>query len=271
MPSAQIQYRWAPDTQAYASYTRGFLAGGFNPGDTSGVAASLPFKPEHVDAYEVGLKSEWLERTLLTNLSAFRSDYSDLQVDINSISPNGAVIGMVRNAAASRTQGVELQMQWAATHALRVSSNVSYLHSRYLSYPNAGPTAAQGYAGISVQDLSGKPTQYAPTWAGNVFVDYTHPIPAGYSLRSEIGALFSSAYFYSPLVDPTLMQHSYARVDARLTLDSPDKKWSLELIGRNLNNAKITVFGIAQPTSYGSTVQQYQQPASVFLQALYRW
>jgi len=271
MPSAQVQYRWTSNAQLYGSYTRGFLAGGFNPGDTSGNAASLPFKPEHVDAYEIGLKSEWFARSLLVNLSVFRSDYSDLQVDINSISPNGAIIGMVRNAATSRTQGVELQMQWAATRALRVSSNVSYLHSRYLSYQNAGPTAAQGYVGLAAQDLTDKPTQYAPTWSGNLFVAYTHELPAGFTLTGEVGALFSSEYFYSPLVDPTLEQDSYTRVDARLSLLSPDEKWTVELIGRNLNDEKITVFGIAQPTSYGSTVEQYQQPASVFLQALYRW
>src|SRR5262249_57787264 len=80
MPSAGIQYQFDRQVMGYFSYARGFKAGGFNSDDTTGVASSLAFGPEHVNAYEVGMKSTWWDNRVLVNLDVFRSDYSGLQV-----------------------------------------------------------------------------------------------------------------------------------------------------------------------------------------------
>jgi iron complex outermembrane receptor protein len=101
MPSAKVQFQIDPAAMVYFSYARGFKAGGFNGSDTTGVAANLPFQPEHVNAYEFGLKSEWLEHSVLLNIDLFRSDYTNLQVVIEEGYQTGNGVAVVRNAAAS--------------------------------------------------------------------------------------------------------------------------------------------------------------------------
>lgn len=105
MPSARIQYDINPAAMIYASYGRGFKSGGFNGTETSGDAANVPFVPEYVTAYEVGLKSEWLEDSLLANVAVFRSDYSDLQVSFWDFPQGGGgAVPHMRNSSRGISQ-----------------------------------------------------------------------------------------------------------------------------------------------------------------------
>ncbi|HVW67924.1 MAG TPA: TonB-dependent receptor, partial [Steroidobacteraceae bacterium] len=88
-PSANIQYRLDGRKMIYFSYAQGFKAGGFNGVDNTGNPASLPFAPEHVNAYEAGLKSQWLDDRLVLNLDVFRSNYRNLQVSANELTAAG--------------------------------------------------------------------------------------------------------------------------------------------------------------------------------------
>lgn len=182
MPGARVQYQLAPDTMAYVSYTRGFKAGGFSVGAVTANPNDYGFNPEHVNAYEAGLKSELFDRTLLLNLAVFRNNFSDLQVSVQGQNTSGGFINFVRNAAASRSQGVEAEAQWVISPALRIFATGSYLDSKYRRYENAGPTAAQRLAGQSVQSLAGKRTPFAPEWrssrsASTSRADPTDPKP----------------------------------------------------------------------------------------------
>lgn len=271
LPSAKIQYRVDPETMVYFSYAKGFKAGGFNGADNSGVAANLPFGPEHVDAYEVGLKSEWLHDTVLLNLAVFRSDYNDLQVSENVTAAAGAFVSVVKNAASSRSQGVELETQWAVSRNFHLSANASYDDAHYVSYPNVSPTQLQELNGLSVQDLSGRPTQFAPKWSGNLTGAYRAVLGAGYQLTTELTTLFSSSFFLSATDDPTARQASYVRLDGRLSLATQDNRWVIDLIGKNLTNHDIAIFAVPWPLSLGSTFFQKEQSRNVALQLRYHW
>ena len=72
MPAVNLKYQFNRDVMAYASYAKGFKAGGFS-GSTADV-----FAPETVDSYEVGVKAQWFDRHLTTDLTVFRADYNNL-------------------------------------------------------------------------------------------------------------------------------------------------------------------------------------------------
>lgn len=269
MPSARLQYQINPQTMTYVSYTRGFKAGGFNAADNTGLAANLPFDPEFVDAYEVGLKSEWFDNRLLLNAAVFRSDYQDLQASINFANAAGTFISLVRNAAESRSRGVEIETAWAATQRLRLSAAVTYLDSTYLSYPNAGPTNAQAGAGIRVQDLSGRPTQFAPKWAGTLTGSYRADLPGEFRLTTAVTGIFRDRQFIQGTDDPLHEAPSVTRLDARLTLEPPGGHWAFDLIGKNLTDREIVTFSADMPVSRGSLLQQREQPRNIAVQARY--
>lgn len=268
-PSARFQYNWMPDVMTYVSYTRGFKPGGFNGVDTTGNPANLPFDEETVDAYEIGLKSRPID-SLVVNLTAFRSEYDNLQVVANSFGANGAIISAVRNAASAISQGAEIELRWSPIPAFRVALEGMYLDAYYDSYPNAGSTQAQQLAGIRVQDLSGQPTSLAPEWSSSLVSAYTVPFGANFDLTAEVTAIYSTDFFLtgSGANDPLLREDGYTRLDARLALEVGNFL-TLSLVGKNLTDEDIFVSASPQPTSLGSVLAHTQMPRNVALQAFY--
>jgi outer membrane receptor protein involved in Fe transport len=272
MPSGRIQYQIAPSAMTYFSYSRGFKAGGFNGTDTTGQAANLPFAPEHVDAYELGLKSEWFNNRVLMNLAVFRSDYSDLQSSVSIVTSAGALQSLVKNAAASRSQGVELEGQWAISESFRLAANATYLDAYYVSYPNVTPTALQTLQGLRVQDLSGRPTQFSPDWSGSLTATYSTAMLGEDRLTMELNSYFSSKYYVAAVDDDLIgRQNGYVRLDARLTFETADRRWAFDVLGRNLTNQDIAIFANAVPTSLGTGNQVKEQPRSYGFQVRYHW
>ena len=294
MPSAEIQYTIVPEAMLYATYSRGFLAGvptnvGYVP-PASGIPTP-PIQSERVNAYEVGFKSKLFDDHVRLNLDAFRSNYTDLQVANFLIGAAGPV-AEITNAGSSRTQGVELSAEWVLG-GFRFQTAATYLNARYLSYPNVTLTAAQTYCrtqnptapackqefpnGVPVlQDLSGRPTSFAPKWSGSVTTSYTANLPRGYHFITEAAVNATTTYFYgnSGTDDPEQMQPGYARLDGRFTLEGPNGHWAVDVILKNLTD-KIIIFGGAGgtslPASNGSTLLQIDQPRNVAVQARYQW
>ena len=271
LPSAKAQYQIEPNVMAYVSYSRGFKAGGFSVAELSADPANYPFKPEHVNAYEIGFKSELFDRRVSLDVAAFRNDFSDLQVVIDGNNAAGALVNFVRNAAASRAQGVEVEAKWVVSPAFRVSTEGTYLDSKYRNYKNAGPTYAQQLAGQQTQDLSGRPTLYAPRWSGNVTANLTVPVARDYKLTAEAIGILSSSYYTIFTVDPVSRQPAYARLDARLSLESADGRWGFDVIGKNLTNTLVRTFTGYQPASFGSLFQDREQFRSVAFQLRYKF
>src|SRR3569833_472610 len=293
LPSAHIEYKLAPSVMLYATYSRGFLAGiptdvGFILNNTVPV---VPILPEHVNAYEIGFKSDLFQDHLRLILDVFRSNYTNLQVASAVISAAGTVTGQIDNAAASRSQGVELaeELVFGGFH---FRTAVTYLKARYLSYPGVTLTAAQTFcranpqlpactaefpSGVGpLQDLSGKPTSFAPTLSGSATTAYNFNLPRGYHFITEADVFGSTRYFFgnNGTDDPEQMQAGYARVDGRLSLEGPDARWAVDVVLKNLTSKQIVsggAGGTGLPTSTGSTLLLLDQPRNVAVQARYRW
>jgi len=302
MPSAEIDYKIVPSVMLYATYARGFLAGiptnvGYVP-PASGIP-NPPILPEHVNAYEAGVKSNLLDNHLRLNFDVFRSNYTDLQVSNSLINANGVAIAEIDNAGRSRTQGVELSGEWVYS-GFRFQTAVTYLNARYINFPGVAQTAAQSYCsavtnGVSayktipacqqafpngvppaLQNLGGQATQFAPTWSGNVTTSYSFLLPRGYHFITEADIYASTTYFYgnNGTDDPEQMQPGYARVDGRFSLESPDTHWAVDIIMKNLTDKVIVgggSGGTGLPTSTGSTLLQIEQPRNVAIQGRYQW
>ncbi len=123
----------------YAFYNRGYKGGGANPPSpgfsSQPVFPGLPpfvvlqsypstFKPEYVDAFELGTKNTLLGGRLMLNGNAFYYDYKGYQV---SEIQNDTEINENFNA---KVWGVELQSVWQATRNLRFDVNLGYENTR---------------------------------------------------------------------------------------------------------------------------------------------
>jgi outer membrane receptor protein involved in Fe transport len=269
-PSARVQYEATPDVMLYATYSNGFKAGGFQGNNFRGDPAQLPFGPEQVDAYEVGVKSRLFDRDLTVNVAAFQADYSDLQVTFNQF-VGSALQSFIANAASARSRGVELDLDWRLSSALKTNLQVTYLDSEYLDYTNAGGTALQLARGQQTQDLSGAPTSYAPEWSGNFNAQYLSPEFRGVQIRASGDVFYSSRYNVTPTNDPLLDQPSYVKLGATLALLDADGNWEISLIGRNLNDKTILTFATNVVSTPGSFLAAKEPPRSISLQGRINW
>jgi outer membrane receptor protein involved in Fe transport len=134
-------FDWAvsEDSLLYASYSRGYKGGGFNPPFDPLLfpGTAKTFEPEFVDAFEIGTKNIFLDGTLQANGSIFFYDYEDLQVSkiINRTSFN-----VNTNAEIF---GVEAELAWAPNENWLMNGNFAYLK-----------TEVQDFSDIDTRDPS---------------------------------------------------------------------------------------------------------------------
>lgn len=120
-PRALLQYSLNEGTSFYGSYSKGFQAGGFQTlcFGVQGCAEQV-YDPQKVDSYELGAKTEFLDRTLRTNVALFYADYKDMQQ--TGIASGAGPLFPVVNVGDATVTGLELEMNWAPTESLNAVS-----------------------------------------------------------------------------------------------------------------------------------------------------
>jgi len=275
-PQARVSWDATDNTMVYVSYSEGYKSGGVNfspdtanPDGTPG--AGTTFEPESVKAWEFGLRSTLVDDRLRLALTAFNSDFSNLQVT----SFQGVTFA-VGNAAESRTRGVELETQYQASGNLQLGASVAYLDAEYKSFTGAGCTIAQqaaaalaGLAGCQ-QDLSGRTTPFAPKWSGKFYVDSNFPLGNSLELDARVDVNFKSSHFISLELDPTARQDGYAKIDARVSIGQIDDiGWELAVYGRNLTDKATYTFQVNNPLSAGAFSRWIEEPRVIGVQGRY--
>jgi iron complex outermembrane receptor protein len=134
---AVLQYDVAEHAMVYASYTRGYKGPAFNVFfNHVAPTNSTPIDPEKSNSYEVGLKSQFFDRMLQVNASAFLVDYKGFQAN-NFVLLNGAVVTNLTNAGSVRSKGFELDATLAPTEGLTLRANLAYADAKVRKFnPN---------------------------------------------------------------------------------------------------------------------------------------
>ena len=121
------------DINVYASWNRGFKAGTYNLQSLSNPAV----QPMYIDAYEVGVKSEWLDRRLRLNVAAYHYDLDDYQVRSTAFTPGS---GILLNAATAEVDGIDIEFEAVPMDQLSIYGGFTFLDSRYTKFGTAGTT-----------------------------------------------------------------------------------------------------------------------------------
>jgi len=180
-------------------------------------------------------------------------------VDVPEAAGGGLPVIQTINAASARTYGVDLDLAYrpAAIQGLDLHLAANWDHARFLKFNNAqcwgGQTVAEGCnqtfipaTGLYVaQDLSGTPLVRAPDLQLNFGLNYSYPLANAYKLLFSNNNSFSSRYVAVPAVNRPNndnYQSSYAKIDLGVTLQSPDNRWEVSLLGKNINDKIIAGF-----------------------------
>lgn len=233
-----------PKTIAYVSYNRGYKSGGFNTRDIT----NPPFKAETLDAYEVGLKSQFLDNKVRLNVGAFYYDYKNIQV------AKYAFVSVIYNGARSHLYGLDVDVDARPTDRLSIDAGLSYLHSEFTNFPQAQTTSYVPTAGgalITVFNASAKGNSlpFSPRFSYTLGATYTVPSEIGPFAFNATDA-YSSRYY--PEVDNKVSQKAYHLLNASLAWTSPDKRYGVRLFTSNLLNKQIMVQASSNDSGYNA-------------------
>jgi iron complex outermembrane recepter protein len=130
------QYRFDDDRMLYALYSEGFRLGGKNSlrAAAAGVVPET-YKPDTLENYELGFKTQWLDDRLLVNVSLFFMEWSDIQLSGDTSEDDPWWLRGTFNGGKAEQKGVELQTEW------RVSDRFSLEVGGFV----ADPEFSQGF------------------------------------------------------------------------------------------------------------------------------
>ncbi|MCB2059201.1 MAG: TonB-dependent receptor [Novosphingobium sp.] len=264
-PSLTLSYKPTPDTQIYASASRGFKSGGFN-GRVNGLAdvtleqdgetIIVPyFKPETVWTYEVGAKGSFLNGAVLLSAAAFYSDYKDFQARVGG--GNTGITGgsfPVINAGKLRIQGFEFEALVKPAKPVTLSASVGYLDAKYKRFEDGRRPPA-----FSCNPTGDKITcepAFAPPLTMRLGADYK--IPVGDSATLSLGGdvRFVDKHYLSVDNRPGLTEDGYwlGNVYAQVDFDRFYLRGMVKNVGDTLyktDGQEFSSVGNIQTVYYG--------------------
>ncbi|EMD83919.1 TonB-dependent receptor [Pacificimonas flava] len=259
-PRVSLSYQPNENHNFYATYSKGFKGGGFDPRGQTTLAPDLDgdgtvsdeevfdfirFAPEKVDSYELGWKASLLDNRLSFNLAGFYADYTDVQIpgsvgaDTNGDGINDTFAGVTTNAGAATIKGIELESTIRAGRdfagdgsTFDVGLSFGYIDAEYDQFIDA--------FGNDVADQ--RVFQNTPDYTASVRGDLGVPVGGGMLMLGSQAALRSdTSQFEQP--NRFLDQDGYVLIDANISWISPDEMFRIGVYGKNLTDERYLVSG----------------------------
>lgn len=279
-PTLIVNYAMGKDINAYLSVAEGYRAGGYNIRAANASAFREPFDEETVLSWELGLKSEWLQRRLRVNAALFRYDYDDKQVQQFEAGSGGASSRVV-NAGNATGQGLELDITASLSESLTVIASYGYLDFEYDSFVTGLVDVETGFPVFDamgdavVTDISAFAADNvnSPRNSGALRLQYALPATDLGRWRLELASSYTGARSFHEQLNRIDSADSYWLHNARLSLEDiplPAGELELSLWGRNLGNEEVRDFGIDFGV-LGYAINNYRELRSAGIDLLYRY
>lgn len=229
-----LGWKVSPDALLYATYSRGNKSGGLNLTSLpSGISPDVA--PEKVDAFELGFKSQFLDRRLTLNGALYWTEIGDYQTAITEQIPSTVNFRQyIANIPKVRSRGFEADLDLRASDHFGFNGSVAYAEATYRNYANA-PQAIERLNISAIQDLSGEQLPGVPkfTWTAGFHGDFplgSHPFALTYSADWSHRSSFNTSSSNSVWAQVP----GYGVANARIGIRSDDGGWDLSIWAKNL-------------------------------------
>ncbi len=255
----ELDYRISDSALFYASYNRGSKSGGYtfstgtpyNPNEEE-FLNGIPFEPETLNAFEVGLKSS-LGDSVMLNLSAFYYDYEDYQA-FAQLGPVQTVINQDAEA-----QGLEVELSAYPTDRLTLQLGASFMDSEVKDI------LLPDLATIVDHDLP-----QAPSVSANALARYEFPLAGGTaSIQGDV--LYTDDFCFTVLCAPVESEESYTVANARIGYGAPDGRWEVAAFVNNLFEEEYRVYAFDSSLFSGVVAGVYGKPRTYGVTASFRF
>ncbi len=256
---AEIDYKPTRDTLIYASYNRGSKSGGFTfstgtpfPTQLFDTINNIPYRPETLNDYELGLKTKIGSHTQL-NVAAFYYDYQNYQAFVQVFAAQ-----VVRNLPA-KIKGIEADI---TTHPIRgltlqASGALQDSEVKNVLLPD----------GVTVVNHS---LPQAPAFSGNALARYEFELAGGKaSLQADM--LYSGKTCFTVMCAPVEQEAAYHVENARIGFSPAGGRVDLAFYVNNLFNRAYRVYAFDGSTYWGDALGVYAKPRTWGVTATYRF
>ncbi len=268
-------YRVNEQVFLYVKSSGASMSGGFNS-RTVAAPFTQSFAPETVRDIEIGLKGDFLNRRLRTNLSVFTAWQNNVQRIVNALIPPSTLTQFVTNTGKVRASGGEFEVTALPWEGMELTGSAAYLDADYVA---GSRTENQGTALAPILiDRSGEPVTQAPEWTLNLGATQNFTTSAG-ELSFHLDYAWTAERAMDAATAKTIAQGgTQANIDAiaianrasiisaygllngrvSFTLNEPDLE--LSIWGRNLTNEPWFTNVFNNYTGLGATVQYQGAP-----------
>lgn len=262
-PSGTIQYKFDEDTNVYLKAGQGFKSGIFAASTfPSGTADPVPVNPEKVTQYEIGTKfrpAPWLRGTL----SAFYTDYKDLQVNVRNPVTGASDL---QNAGAAKLYGGEAELFASPMRGLNLRFGMSLLHGKYTNYTNAQVTVPT-VSVVTGLPVGGNTTVFIDAKDKNIIRTPFITVSGGFDYAFDLGASQVTAagnVYYSGKqyweASNRVVQSGYTLINGEIGWRSPDRHYRVSLWVQNLLDTAHQLYILS---SASGDTQVFARPRSV--------
>lgn len=250
-------YKITPDVMVYAR-----AASGFRPGGPNANLPTIPlqsFRSDRVINYEAGLKGQAAGGQLTFDLSVFRIDWKDIQLQ-STDATSGFVF--LTNGAKARSQGVEATVGWKPAPGLSIDANGTYTDAKLV---RSLPTPATGVSSLIAN--SGDRLPNTPHFTANLSVQQEVAISDALSgfvggtytfIDQRIGQFVSVANGVRPTMP------SYSNLDLRAGVNI-QRRWDLSLYLRNVFDTRGVITAVNAGGTQTVPTVSFLQPRTVGL------
>lgn len=197
-PLVTLAFEATPDVNVYGKWSSGYRSGGAN----SRSLRYAPFNPETVSMFEIGAKTEFLDKRVRFNVAAYTGTYKDIQLDFfanyiqrdangNLVQTNRTTSETTNAPGSGQLRGVELDFALAPTTGLTLTGNYAY---NYVSIPATSNPFPQGANGTIVATPIVIYPVYTPRNSASGAIDYEVPLD-NFALRFHLDANYGDGFF----------------------------------------------------------------------------
>jgi len=286
--TAIVSYKPVQSLLVYASYARGYKAGGYNldrsdlgpaylaSTTTNPNASLLRFDPETVNAYEAGLK--YTSRQFTLNVAAFRQEFKNFQLNtfngtnyiVQNIGSCGTSLsGADRDNSATtggctgdvkygvRSQGVEIEAGLYPASNFAVSLGYTLADTRYRN--NLVGSAAGEALDPALFLLAGSQVSNAPRNVVTGSTTWTPALGGGMTGLVYVDGRLTSDYNTGSDLFYEKRQDGFFLMNARLGVRGPSQVWAVELWAQNLLDTNYQQVAFNAPFQGAGSLAQTQR------------
>ncbi len=263
-----LNYSVNPDMNVYFTHSTGYNGGGFNSRASSVTAWETPYDEEQLDSFELGLKSDWLDRRLRVNAALFYNDYQDMQIAVFEAGSGGAS-SRITNAGESTYQGLELEVVALLSQNITLDLTYGYLDAEFDEYNALNPVTNRIENIASVTTVT-----RAPENTSSLGLQYSLPNTGVGAFSARVDVSYTDSMVFHPFQNQFDASDSRTITNARLTLDElsvgTDGELRLSAWVKNLTDEEYREWGI-DFGALGFAGNTWNQPRTFGLDVVYRF